>query len=107
MIFKALAILPHPSTDGALIPRSTKLMNSTEYRTDSERIDDLLDKATEGPNPDVNNLSNEEQAELEELWHSQGLDLLVCPYRPVPGQDEAEDFQTMPLDGNRPLPGTV
>ncbi len=74
-----------------------------KYRTEAERFGDLLDKAISGPDPEVSNLTEEEDAELEELWHRQGYDLLVGPYRPVPGQDEAEDFRTMPLDGNRPF----
>ena len=72
-----------------------------EYRADAERFGDLLFQSTDGPDPEVSNLTEEEETELEGLWHWQGYDLLVGPYRPVPGQDEAEDFQTMPLDGNR------
>lgn len=74
-----------------------------EYRTDAERMGDLLVKKTDGPDEEVSNLTAEEEAELEELWHSQGYDLLVGPYHPVPGQDEAEDFRTMPLDPDRPF----
>lgn len=73
-----------------------------EYRTDAERFGDLLDKDANGADPDENNLSAEEDAELEELWYSQGFHLEVGPYyRRALKQDEAEDFQTMPLDGGR------
>jgi len=51
-----------------------------EYRTDAERFGDLLDKALDAPDPEVSNLTEEEEAELEELWHSQGYDLVVGPY---------------------------
>jgi len=64
----------HSGIEGAAMPAED------EYRTDAERFGDLLDKALDAPDPEVSNLTEEEDAELEELWHSQGYDLVVGPY---------------------------
>jgi len=49
-------------------------------RTEAERLGDLLEKATSGPDPEVSNLTPDEEEELRALWASQGYDELLGPY---------------------------
>ncbi|MBU0714220.1 MAG: hypothetical protein KJ964_02545 [Verrucomicrobia bacterium] len=51
-----------------------------EYRSEAERLGDLLFKSTDGPDPEMSNLTEEEEIELEELWVSQGYNIILGPY---------------------------
>lgn len=54
------------------------------YRTESERLGDLLEKAAEAPDADGSNLTDDEQLELAELWSSEGLEDELGPYLSPP-----------------------
>lgn len=51
-----------------------------EYRTEAERLGDLLFKSTDGPDPEVSNLTEDEEIEIQELWDSQGYNEILGPY---------------------------
>lgn len=51
-----------------------------EYASDSERCEELLEKATSGPDENISNLTEEEEEELRELWDSTGLTEKLGPY---------------------------
>lgn len=55
-----------------------------EFQSEAERFGDLLDKADSGPYPEISNLTEEEEIELEELWETLGYDALVGPYPHLP-----------------------
>jgi len=64
----------HSDIEGVAMPAENK------YRTDAERLGDLLFKSTEGPDPEVSNLTEEEEIEIQELWDSQGYNEMLGPY---------------------------
>ncbi len=51
-----------------------------EFRSEAERLGDLLFKSTDGPDPEVSNLTEDEEVELEDLWVSQGYNIILGPY---------------------------